>query len=84
MNKIDDKESLNEKYNVRTLIDIKKLQESLNEANTGNSYKGYIICYGCHETDRWYVKDGWDQFVGNKSGYTSEEEAREYVDSIID
>ena len=28
MNKIDDKESLNEKYNVRTLKDVKKLHES--------------------------------------------------------
>lgn len=36
--------------------------------------------------DRFCVvsfKDGWNQFVGNKSEYTSEE-AREYIDSITD
>ena len=57
---------------------------SLVESKTGYSYKGYIICCGLHETDRWYVKDGWDRFVGDKSGYTNEEEALAYVDSITD
>lgn len=32
MNKIDDKESLNEKYNVRTLKDVKELQENFHES----------------------------------------------------
>lgn len=33
LNKIDDKESLNEKYNVRTLEDIKKLSEAVTQAD---------------------------------------------------
>lgn len=59
-------------------------EASLVEARTGHSYKGYIICYGCHETDRWYVKDGWNRFVGDKSGYTNEKEALAHVDSLTD
>lgn len=59
MNKIDDKESLNEKYNVRTLEDVKKLQESVNSN---------IITESTNETDvaiDWYCAtgaadaDGW-------------------------
>lgn len=36
MNKIDDKESLNEKYNVRTLKDVSKLQESSSKYTVEN------------------------------------------------
>lgn len=54
----------------------------LNESKTGYQYKGYIICYGYKDTDRWYVKDSSNNFVGTKSGYSTEVEAKEYVDSL--
>lgn len=41
MNKIDDKESLNEKYNVKTLTGLKKLTEAAND----NLYRVDIFCY---------------------------------------
>lgn len=58
--------------------------ESLTEAKTGIPYKGYTICYGCHGTDRWYIKDSWGEFLGTKSGYSTEEEATEYIDDELD
>lgn len=56
--------------------------QSLNEAKTGVPYKGYTLCYGCHGTDRWYVKDSYDKFLGVPSGFSNETEAQEYVDSL--
>lgn len=58
--------------------------KSLTEAKTGIPYKGYTICYGCHGTDRWYVKDSYGEFLGTKSGYSTEEEATEYIDDELD
>lgn len=55
---------------------------ALKEAKTGQEYKGYIICYGCHETDRWYIKNSKDEFVGAQSGYSTEPEAREAIDAM--
>lgn len=43
MNKIDDKESLNEKYNVRTIEDVKKLSESGTSPNKRKLSKNDII-----------------------------------------
>lgn len=59
-------------------------EASLNESAKGQSYKGYVICYGCHETDRWYVKDGWNNFIGTVSGYSTEKEAKEFIDSLYE
>lgn len=55
---------------------------TLTEDKTGVPYRGYIICYGCYNTDRWYVKDSYENFLGTKSGYSTEEEAKEYIDKI--
>lgn len=66
------------------LSDINESISSLNEDKTGVPYKGYIICYGCYSTDRWYVKDSYENFLGTKSGYSTEEEAKEYIDKIAD
>lgn len=60
-----------------------ELDENLTEAKTGIPYKGYTICYGCHGTDRWYIKDSWGEFLGTKSGYSTEEEATEYIDDEL-
>lgn len=57
--------------------------ESLSESKTGISYKGYIICYGCKNTDRWYIKDSYENFLGTKSGYSTEHEAQEYIDKEL-
>ena len=46
-------------------------------------YKGYILYYGYQGTDRWYIiKDSYDNFIGAGSGYSTEKEAMEYIDSI--
>ncbi len=70
MNKIDDKESLDEKYNVRTLKDVKKLQESVNST---------MITESTNETDvaiDWYCAtgaadaDGWpDEPLGDNEDF---------------
>lgn len=59
-------------------------KNTLTEANTKTaySYKNYTICYGYKNTDRWYVKDSKNQFVGTVSGYSTEEEAKDYIDSV--
>jgi hypothetical protein len=57
---------------------------NLNEAKTGIPYKGYIICYGCHDTDRWYIKDSYENFLGTKSGYSTEKEAQEEIDDMVE
>ena len=54
---------------------------NLTEAKTGITYKGYTVCYGCYDTDRWYVKDAQDRFVGTKSGFATEADAYEWIDS---
>lgn len=61
-----------------------KVDESkaINESKTGYQYKGYVICYGYKGTDRWYVKDSSNNFVGTKSGYSTEVEAKEYVNDL--
>ena len=58
-------------------------EEHLTEAKTGIPYKGFTICYGCHGTDRWYIKDSYGTFLGTKSGYSTEEEATEYIDDEL-
>lgn len=70
MELIDDKESLNERYNVRTLRDVKKLQESVNST---------MITESTNETDvaiDWYCAtgaadaDGWpDEPLGDNEDF---------------
>ena len=45
-------------------------------------HKGYTIFTDTSEAGVWYVKDSYDNFVGNKSGYSEFAEALTYVDSL--
>ena len=70
---------LNEEF-----INLYEELSNLTEAKTGIPYKGYIICYGCHNTDRWYIKDSYENFLGTKSGYSTEKEAQEEIDDMVE
>lgn len=77
-------EALHKIYDALEELDYEdSTNESLVESKNSYSYKNYTIFCGLHGTDRWYIKDGNDRFVGSASGYSSEEEAIEYIDKLI-
>ena len=43
-------------------------------------YHGYFVVFGIHDTDRVYVKNSAGKFLGVSSGFSCEEEAKEYID----
>ncbi len=97
MNKIDDRESLNEKYNVRTLTDIKKLQESTGSGKIDYKFKiqlgthtptggKYYFIFPERKNPAILPQEVWDKLSvenANATHFPSKAEAKEWIEDNL-